>query len=362
MLPLVFPFWHINDHLSCDIQESVDVQIDADDASSGDAPTLLGEKQGQLHWDRISSILEHPNFWGFALPQHSFRFSLMSELYKCRCPKSCARFNCFISVHRLNLPMGTCNFFFLHTHPTALVGSWSILQGVVYQGQQHTWCRTPSFRNTLGTCGLKAKHKLKPSYGGSTSHSSAQSPKAKPVGQAASSPPVGGSSSTDVVVMVTVVSIMGSWEVEKLPKTMISNHWFTTRTIHKAMLLHRPYRKRSQGVKHRGHWYTGFYIWSDVIARWRIGSLSLQTKICCIISWLPAAKLPWSWSWLWPWWWSSWVWSCSPSSWLWSSSCCPWQCWIQRAFLGSNVFRYWQTRSETNTWSTQVNRINLLKS
>ena len=123
MLPLVFPFWHINDHLSCDIQESVDVQIDADDASSGDAPTLLGEKQGQLHWDRISSILEHPNFWGFALPQHSFRFSLMSELYKCRCPKSCARFNCFISVHRLNLPMGTCNFFFLHTHPTALVGS-----------------------------------------------------------------------------------------------------------------------------------------------------------------------------------------------------------------------------------------------
>ena len=70
----------------------------------------------------------------------------------------------------------------------------------MYQGQQHTSCRTPSFRNTLGTCGLKAGHQLKPSCGGSTSHSSAQSPKAKPVGQAASSPPVGGSSSTDVVV------------------------------------------------------------------------------------------------------------------------------------------------------------------
>ena len=241
---------------------------------------------------------------------------------------------CYLSlVH--GQPVISC---FLHTQPTALVGSWSILQGVVYQGQQHTWCRTPSFRNTLGTCGLKAGHQLKPSCGGSTSHSSAQSPKAKPVGQAASSPPVGGSSSTDVVVMVTVVSIMGSWEVEKLTKTIISNHWFTTRTIHKAMLLHRPCRKRSQGVKDRRHWYTGFYIWSDVIARWRIGSLSLQTKICCITSWLPAAKLPWSWSWLWPWWWSSWVWSCSPSSWLWSSSCSPWQCWIQRAFLGSNVF------------------------
>ena len=53
--------------------------------------------------------------------------------------------------------------------------------------------------------------------------------------------------------------------------------------------------------------------------------------------------------------------SCCPS-WLWSLSCCPWQCWIQRAFLGSNVFQYWQTRSETNTWSTRVNRINLLKS
>ena len=55
------------------------------------------------------------------------------------------------------------------------------------------------------------------------------------------------------------------------------------------------------------------------------------------------------------------MWSCCPS-WLWSLSCCPWQCWIQRAFLGSNVFQYWQTRSETNTWSTRVNRINLLKS
>ena len=54
--------------------------------------------------------------------------------------------------------VSTCRIFPPHS---ALVGSWSILQGVVYQGQQHTCCRTPSFQNTLSTCGLKAGPQLK---------------------------------------------------------------------------------------------------------------------------------------------------------------------------------------------------------
>ena len=176
---------------------------------------------------------------------------------------------------------------------------------------------------------------------------SAQSPKAKPVGQAES--PTGGSSSIVVVMVAVVSSIASSWKIKKLTKNEFQTEKFTL-LIHNwsQITIHiKDDQKTSNWCQTR---------LDRSCKTWIVGQIDY-----CIISWLPAAKLQsGSWSWLFPWLWS-WMWSCCPS-WLWTLSCCPWQCWIQRAFLGSNVFQYWQTRSETNTWSTRVNRINLLKS